>query len=98
MQSNGAFIAWIFFMLFAMSLAGVTLLVTLTGASFDAAVVLSVATLSTTGPLIEHAADKPIHLIELGVAAKIILSGAMVLGRLETLAIIALMTPNLWRA
>lgn len=98
LQSNGAFIAWIFFMLFAMSLAGVTLLLTLTGTSFDAALVMSVATLSTTGPLIEHAADTPIRLIELGLAAKIILSGAMVLGRLETLAIIALMTPNLWRA
>jgi trk system potassium uptake protein TrkH len=98
LQSNGAFIAWIFFMLFAMSLAGVTLLLTLTGAPFDAAVVMSVATLSTTGPLIEHAADTPIRLIELGLAAKGILSGAMVLGRLETLAIIALMTPNLWRA
>ena len=44
----------------------VTLLLTLAGASFDAALVLSVATLSTTGPLIEHAADTPIHLIELG--------------------------------
>ncbi|SDG17353.1 trk system potassium uptake protein TrkH [Sulfitobacter delicatus] len=98
LQRNGAFIAWIFFMLFAMSLAGVTLLLTLTGAPFDAAMVMSVATLSTTGPLIEHAADAPIRLIELGIAAKAILCGAMVLGRLETLAIIALLSPNLWRA
>ena len=98
LQRNGAFIAWIFFKLFAMSLAGVTLLLTLTGAPFDAAMVMSVATLSTTGPLIEHAADAPIRLIELGIAAKAILCGAMVLGRLETLAIIALLSPNLWRA
>jgi trk system potassium uptake protein len=98
LQSNGAFIAWIFFMLFALSLTGVTLLLTLAGASFENAMVLAVATLSTTGPLVEYAADAPIRLIELGFWAKVTLCGAMVLGRLETLAIIALLTPNLWRA
>ncbi len=98
LQSNGAFIAWIFFMLFALSLAGITMLLTLVGAPFDEALVMSVATLSTTGPLIEYAADAPIRLIELSVAAKAILCGAMVVGRLETLAIIALLTPDLWRA
>ena len=97
LQSNGAFIAWIFFMLFALSLAAVTLLLTLVGASFEDAMVMSVATLATTGPLIEFAADAPITLIELSDVAKVILCGAMVLGRLETLAIIALLTPNLWR-
>lgn len=98
LQSNGAFIAWIFFMLFALSLAGITLLFTLTGSPFDQAMVLSVASLSTTGPLTQYAADAPIRLIELSSAAKGILAGAMVLGRLETLAIIALLTPDLWRA
>ncbi|MGB3246258.1 MAG: potassium transporter TrkG [Sulfitobacter sp.] len=98
LQSNGAFIAWIFFMLFAMSLAGVTLLLTLSGAGFEEALVMSVAALSTTGPLMEHAMESPIRVIELSVAAKAVLSGAMVLGRLETLAIIALVTPDLWRA
>jgi trk system potassium uptake protein TrkH len=98
LQSNGAFIAWIFFMLFALSLAGVTLLLTFVGAPFEDALVMSVASLSTTGPLIEFAADAPITLIDLGDPAKIILIGAMVLGRLETLAIIALLTPDLWRA
>jgi len=98
LQSNGAFIAWIFFMLFAISLAGITLALTLTGSSFDQAMVLSVASLSTTGPLTEFGADAPIRLIELTPMAKLILCGAMVLGRLETLAIIALVTPDLWRS
>ena len=98
LQSNGAYIAWIFFMLFALSLAGITLALTLTGSTFQEAVVLSVASLSTTGPLTEVGADTPIRLIELSNAAKLILCGAMVLGRLETLAIIALLTPDLWRA
>ncbi len=98
LQSNGAFIAWIFFMLFALSLSGVTLLLTFVGAPFEDALVMSVASLSTTGPLIEFAADAPIALIQLSDTAKMILCGAMVLGRLETLAIIALLTPDLWRA
>ncbi len=98
LQSNGAFIAWIFFMLFALSLAGITLLLTLAGTSFEDALVLSIASLSTTGPLVEYATETPVRLIELSVTAKAILAGAMVLGRLETLAIIALLTPDLWRA
>ena len=85
-------------MLFALSLAGITLLLTLTGSPFDQALVLSVASLSTTGPLTEFGADTPIRLIELSATAKAILCGAMVLGRLETLAIIALLTPDLWRS
>ena len=84
-------------MLFALSLAGICLALTLTGANFEDAMVLSVAMLSTTGPLVEHGSDAPIRLIELSAAAKAILCAAMVLGRLETLAIIALLTPDLWR-
>ena len=98
LQSNGAFIAWIFFMLFAVSLAGITLLLTLAGTSFEQALVLSVSSLATTGPLAEYAADAPIKLIDLSLTAKAVLCGAMVLGRLETLAIIALLTPDLWRS
>tara|TARA_R110002074_G_scaffold37992_9_gene102841 strand:+ start:241 stop:1749 length:1509 start_codon:yes stop_codon:yes gene_type:complete len=98
LQRNGAFIAWIFFMLFAISLAGITLLLTLAGTSFEQALVLSISMLATTGPLTEYAADAPIKLIELSLTAKAVLCGAMVLGRLETLAIIALLTPDLWRA
>lgn len=96
-QRGGAFIAWIFFMLFAMSLALITVILAALGSSFDQALVLSIAALSTTGPLIQSAAETPIQLIELGTAAKAVLCAAMVLGRLETLAIVALLTPNLWR-
>mgnify|MGYP001082455731 CR=1 FL=1 len=96
-QKNGAFIAWVFFMLFALSLALITVVLAALGSSFDQALVLSVATLSTTGPLIGIAAETPIHLAEMSGWAKGILCVAMVLGRLETLAIIALLTPNLWR-
>jgi len=53
--------------------------------------------LSTTGPLASVAADAPIALLELPATAKMVLSGAMVLGRMETLAIIALLNPMIWR-
>ncbi len=96
-QRDGAFIAWIFFMLFAMSLAMITVVLAALGASFDQALVMSIAALSTTGPLIHSAAETPIQLLQLEPAAKAVLCGAMVLGRLETLAIVALLTPNLWR-
>ncbi len=96
-QRDGAFIAWVFFMLFAMSLTAITLVLSALGVTFEHAFVLSIATLSTTGPLIDVAAETPIRLVELGGWAKGVLCVAMVLGRLETLAIIALFTPDLWR-
>jgi trk system potassium uptake protein TrkH len=98
LQRNGAFIAWIFFMLFALSLAAITLLLALSGATFSEALVMSVAALSSTGPLMQFGMETPIALLELSQGAKAVLCGAMVLGRLETLAIIALLTPDLWRA
>ncbi|WP_433989136.1 Trk system potassium uptake protein TrkG (plasmid) [Pseudoseohaeicola sp. NH-UV-7] len=97
-QRDGAYIAWIFFMLFALSLALVTVVLTALGVDFENAVVLSIATLSTTGPLIQSASEAPVSLVQLGPWAKGVLCAAMVLGRLETLAIIALLTPDLWRS
>ncbi len=65
LQSGGAFIAWIFFMLFALSFAGVTLALTLVGVSFDEALVLAIAALSTTGPLTQVGGEAPILLMTL---------------------------------
>jgi trk system potassium uptake protein TrkH len=98
LQRNGAFIAWIFFMLFALTMAAVTILLAFLGVDFENALVLSIAGLSTTGPLISLATETPIRLAELGPYAKSVFCAAMVLGRLETLAIIALLTPDLWRS
>ena len=98
LQRNGAFIAWVFFMLFALSMALITVLLALLGVQFEDAIVLAIAALSTTGPLVEFAADSPIQLALIGDPAKTVMIGAMVLGRLETLAIIALFTADLWRA
>jgi len=96
-RRKGAFIAWIFFMLFALSLALITVTLAALGQDFESAIILSIASLSTTGPLASVAADAPIALLELPATAKMVLSGAMVLGRMETLAIIALLNPMIWR-
>ena len=96
-RRQGAYTAWIFFMLFAMSLALVTLTLTGFGTSFSDALVMSVAALSTTGPLLDVAGADPILLMDLSNGAKLCFAAATILGRLETLAIIALMTPELWR-
>lgn len=96
-RRDGAFVAWVFFMLFALSLSLVSVTLAALGSSFEQAIVLAIAALSTTGPLIEVAAETPIRLAELSAGAKGVLCAAMVLGRLETLAIIALFTPDLWR-
>ena len=96
-RRQGAYISWIFFMLFAISIAGIMLLLSLTGVQFETAMVLSVAALSTTGPLASIAAENPIAYSGIPDVAKMILAAAMVLGRLEALAIIALFNPEIWR-
>lgn len=97
LRRQGAQIAWIFFMLFALSIAVTMLGLSLTGLDFEASTIFSVAALSTTGPLAAVAAEQPLAWAELGPVAQLIVVVAMVLGRLETLAIIALLNPEFWR-
>ena len=96
-RRQGAYISWVFFMLFALSIAAVMVLLSLTGVQFETAVVLAISALSTTGPLASVAAETPIAYSGIPDAAKVILAAAMILGRLETLAIIALFNPEIWR-
>ena len=97
-RRSGAQISWIFFMLFSMSVAAVMLALSLTGLSFENATVFTISALSTTGPLVGVAAQDTLTYADLGSVAKMILAATMVLGRLETLAIIALLNPALWRS
>ncbi|UZD91987.1 TrkH family potassium uptake protein [Cognatishimia activa] len=96
-RRQGALIAWVFFMLFALSMAAVTLMLTGLGIGFQDGLVLAISALSTTGPLAQAAVQSPIEILSEAAGVKIVLCAAMVLGRLETLAIIALLSPNLWR-
>ncbi len=96
-RREGGFIAWVFFMLFGVILAALAVLLGLAGLDFEAAMVLAVAALTNTGPLVEVAAQEPIAVLTLAVPAKLILCAGMVLGRLELLAIIVMLSPELWR-
>jgi trk system potassium uptake protein len=94
---RGAFFAWVFFMFFAMSLTLLSLGFAALGSSFEQALVLAIAGLTTTGPLVTSGAAAPVNLIELGQGAKLLFCATMILGRLELLAFIALLTSNIWR-
>ncbi len=96
-RRQGAYIAWIFFMLFALTLTAVTAALAAAGLDFEAALIVALAGLSTTGPLVTSATEDPIRLIELGSFGKLVFSAAMVLGRVETLALVALINPAAWR-
>lgn len=97
-RRQGAQISWIFFMLFALSIAATMLGLSLTGLDFEASTIFSVAALSNTGPLAAVTAEKPLSWAELDMIARSIAAAAMVLGRLETLALIALLNPDFWRS
>lgn len=98
LRREGAYIAWIFFMLFILSIAAVMLALALTGADFETAMILAIAALTTTGPLAAVAGEVPILYGALSDAAKLILAVAMILGRIEGLVLLALFNPAFWRA
>ena len=97
LRTEGARIAWVFFMLFAMTIGGVMILLSLFGIPFDEAIVLTVATLSNVGPLAQVGANPPISYADIQSAPKLLLGVVMIIGRLETLAIIALISGRIWR-
>ncbi len=94
LRGEGAQFAWVFFMLFATSIAVVAALLLLAGVDFEQTMVLAIAALTTTGQLAELGAAVPIVYQDLGDTVKIILGVAMVIGRLETLALLALILPG----
>ena len=97
LRQGGAYVSWIFFMLFAITFAIVVALLALLGIEFEQGLVLTVAAVTTTGPLTSLALQTPIRLLELGPEVKFVLAGAMIVGRMEVLAILTLFSPGLWR-
>jgi trk system potassium uptake protein len=89
--------AWIFFMLFALSIAVIIAALSLLGLGFESSLVLTIASLTNTGPLAVVATADPIPYAGLSDAVKVTLGVAMVVGRMETLALIALIAPGGWR-
>lgn len=94
---EGTRIAWVFFMLYALSIAGVMTALALTGVRFEQAAILAVSALSTTGPLAEVASSWHFSYDMLEPVAQGILIVTMIVGRLEALALIALFNRDFWR-
>lgn len=110
LRREGAYLAFIFFMLFASSIAVTVMLVSLQRIEFDSATILSVAALTNTGQLAGAIPLTPTFQGSAGMAGapwagwaglpaltKAVLAGAMIVGRVETLAILALVSPEYWR-
>ena len=95
-RREGAYIAWMFLMLFFVTLAGVFLALTLLGLDFESAFVISAAALTNTGPLPTFFEGMTSY-DSLGIEALAILDIAMILGRMEVLVVIALLNPEYWR-
>ncbi|MBF9042127.1 TrkH family potassium uptake protein [Rhodobacterales bacterium HKCCE4037] len=96
-RREGAYIAWVVFMLFILTMAAVMVALALTGLSFEQSMILAISTLTTTGPLAGVAGAQPIGIFGLTDAAKLVSAAAMIVGRIETLVLIALFNPAFWR-
>jgi trk system potassium uptake protein TrkH len=94
LRREGAQLAWVFFMLFAVSIAVTVALLTLFGLEYDPALTLAIAALTTTGPLAEVGSSAPVAYEGLSTGVKAVLGLAMIVGRLETLALLALLLPG----
>ena len=89
-RRHGAELAWVFLMLFLMAIALVALALSFLEIEFENAFALAVASLTNTGPIYMALGDVAAHYSNLSDPALAIISAAMILGRVEALALIAL--------
>ncbi len=97
LRREGAQIAWVFLMLFLVTLAVTMLALSLTGLRFELSLAAAVSALSNTGPVFSFAIADGSFRTTLTPEARAILNVAMICGRVETLALIAMLNPSLMR-
>ena len=95
-SEHGPRIAFVFLMLFLVAVAVLMILLSALGHSFQTSLALAIASLNTTGPAIGTLGGE-VSYAGLGGAAQGILATAMIVGRMELLAIIALLNPAYWQ-
>lgn len=95
-RREGAFIAWIFLMLFIVSISAIMLSLTFLGVNFSNSIAISIATLTNTGPAAAML-DPSLRYSNLSDFARNILCIAMIFGRVEVLALVAVLNPEYWR-
>lgn len=89
--------AWVFTMLFMAAMSVTLLALTLTGMTFERALIGSISALANTGPAFPLVEQDPAAYAKLSATARMLLCAAMVLGRIEVLAVVALLNPRWWR-
>ena len=97
MNYPNAMLACVFLILFILMFATIALGLTLTGSNVADSLYLTLAAMTNTGPLATGFNDYENTVIELGTAAKMILVFAMAFGRMEVLALLALLNPDVYR-
>lgn len=95
-RREGAFIAWVFLMLFLVGIAVVMLMLSAFGTSFEDSIAFAISSVTNTGPA-AHMLDNTVRYSDLNDASRMVLCVGMVFGRVEVLALIALFNPNYWR-
>jgi trk/ktr system potassium uptake protein len=93
---QGAFLAWAFVMLYIMAIFVAVFALTLTGMLFEDSLVAAIATISNTGPAFALVTPGEIDFSRLSETQRLILAATMILGRVETLAVISLFNIDSW--
>ena len=89
--------AWSFFFFFVLALAVISGVLALTGLGFRASLATAASTLSNAGPVLHIVGDAAGDYASLSNGAKWVLCFAMVLGRLELLALLVLIRRSFWQ-
>ncbi|MEM8787530.1 MAG: potassium transporter TrkG [Pseudomonadota bacterium] len=92
-RKEGAQIAWVFLMLFLVSLSATIVALTLFGRSFEDALALATAALTNTGPAAELL-DGQVRYSALAAGERLVLGAAMLVGRLEVLVLVSVIHLN----
>ena len=91
---QGASMAWVFFMMFGLSIAAFCAALTLFAVGFDESLVLVLSALTTTGPMVTQSGGIAASFAGQDGPVQAILGLAMVVGRIETLAVLAILLPQ----
>ncbi|MCC6000178.1 MAG: TrkH family potassium uptake protein, partial [Pararhodobacter sp.] len=94
---RGARLAWLYVMAFAATVFVLVALLLILGMSFETAIIFAAAALTSTGQLAQHAGDSALHWALLNDPARAVLGLGMILGRLEILAVLALLAAQFSR-
>lgn len=93
---EGAFIAWAFVMLYILAVMTVMLALAFSGMTFTEGFVGAVAMISNTGQAFTLVLEGERTLATTSTDERLIMGAAMILGRIETLGLIALFNPDSW--